>query len=280
MIRRLGRADLVLGLLLVLGAMVFVASSVSLRQQKRVNASAEIQVALPLFVQVVMAGGDRFLAANLGAIRALITETAKMQPDEYKILAKVQVDASWLNPAHEDNYYIASAILPWNDQVDAAQTVLRRASLARPFDYQPAFYYAFNLIQFKGDVTGASQWLRTAAAKLPDDNERLVMENFAARWLDKADDLGLAIAVVESMAKQAKRKDFRNYLLLRVQRLREMLALRQAAETYRQKTGQPAQTFDQLVAAGLIAQLPVDPFGIGYSIDSNGIPVFSSVKKK
>jgi hypothetical protein len=278
--RHLRRADLVLGLLLVLGAALFLAASVSLRQQKRVNVSAEIEVALPLFVQVVMAGGDRFLAANLGAIRALITETAKMRPDEYKILAQVEVDASWLNPAHEDNYYIASAILPWNDQVDPAQTVLRRASLARPFDYQPAFYYAFNLIHFKRDVTGASQWLHAATAKLPDDNERLVMENFAARWLDKADDLGLAIAVVESMAKQAKRKDFRNYLLQRVQRLRDLLALRQAAETYRQKAGQPAHTFDQLVAAGLIAQLPVDPFGIGYSLDSNGIPVFGSAKKQ
>jgi len=280
MMRRASRADLALGFLLVLGAALFATASIFLREQKRVNASAEIQVALPLFVEVVMAGGDRFLAANLGAIRALITETAKMPPDEYKILAKVQVDASWLNPAHEDNYYIASAILPWNGQVDAAQTVLRRASLSRPFDYQPAFYYAFNLVQFKGDVSGASQWLRSAAAKLPDDNERLMIENFAARWLDRANDLGLAIAVVEAMAKQAKRKDFRNYLLLRVQRLRDLLALRQAAEAYRQKTGQPAQTFDQLVASGLIAQLPVDPFGIGYSIDSNGIPVFGGVNKQ
>jgi hypothetical protein len=62
------------------------------------------------------------------------------------------------------------------------------------------------------------------------------MENFAARWMDRADDLGLAIAVVESMAKQAKRKDFREYLLLRVQRLRDLMALRQAAEIFRERT--------------------------------------------
>jgi hypothetical protein len=273
------RSGLVPWLLLLLGALLFVGAGVSLRQQKRVNASPEIQVALPLFVQVFMAGGDRFLAANLGAIRALITETAKMHPDEYKILGKVQVDASWLNPAHEDNYYIASAILPWSGQLDAAQTVLRRASLVRPFDYQPAFYYAFNLMHFKGDAVGASEWLRIAAAKLPDDGERLTMQNFAARWLDKSADLGLAIAVVESMAKQAKRKDFRNYLLLRAQRLRDLLALRQAADAFRQQTGQAAQTLDQLVGAGLMAKLPVDPFGIGYSLDAGGVPVFGSEKK-
>jgi hypothetical protein len=275
---RFARINFIYGIVLLLGAGLFIVASTSLRQQKRVNASAEIQVALPLFVQVFMTGGDRFLAANLGSIRALITETAKMHPDEYQILARVQVDASWLNPAHEDNYYIASAVLPWSGQVNAAQTVLRRASLARPFDYQPAFYYAFNCVHFLTDPAGGSEWLRRAAAKLPDGDERLAMENFAARWMDKTNDLGLAIAVVESMARQAKRKDFRNYLLLRVQRLRDLLALRQAAERFREETGGPARTLEQLVRPGLLTTLPVDPFGIGYAIDSGGVPVFDSVK--
>ena len=266
-------------LLLVFGALLFAGANVLLRQQKRVDASAEIQVALPLFVQVAMTGGDRFLAANLGAIRALITETARMQPGEYRILGRVQSDASWLNPAHEDNYYIASAVLPWNGEVDAAQTVLRRASLSRPFDYQPAFYYAFNLLHFKGDAAGASEWLRGAAPKLSDD-ERLAMENLAASWLDKADDLGLAIAVVESMAAQAKRRDFRNYLLQRAQRLRDLLTLRQAAEAFRQRTGHPLESLDQLLGAGLVAVLPVDPFGVGYALDANGVPGFGSTTKK
>ncbi|MEI7428959.1 MAG: hypothetical protein WCL27_00780 [Betaproteobacteria bacterium] len=272
------RFDLSNGLLLVLGALLFVGASVDLRQQKRINASAEIQVALPLFVQVVMAGGDRFLAANFGAIRALITETAKMHPDEYKILGKVQVDASWLNPAHEDNYYVASAVLPWSGQVDATQTVLRRASLARPFDYQPAFFYAFNLVHFNGEAAQAAEWLRNAAAKLTDDDERLMLENYAARWLDKADDLGIAIAVVESMARQAKRKDFRNYLQQRAQRLRGLLLLRQAASVFQQKNGHPLKSFEQLVDAGLIARIPVDPFGVGYALDSGGIPIFGGVR--
>jgi hypothetical protein len=264
--------------LLVFGTLLFAAASLELRQQKRINASPEIQVALPLFVQVVMTGGDRFLAANLGSIRALITETAKMHPDEYKILGKVQVDASWLNPAHEDNYYVASATLPWNGQVDAAQTVLRRATLARPFDYQPAFYYAFNLVHFKNDAAQAAEWLRAAAAKLPDENERLLLENFAARWLDRADDLGMSIVVVEAMARQAKRKDFRVYLQQRVQRLRGLLALRQAASAFQQKTGRPVQSLEQLVGAGLVAGIPVDPFGVGYAIDSAGVPIFGGVK--
>jgi len=267
-----------LGLAMLLAATVFVATAQRLKSAPRQNVSIEIQVALPLFVQVFMTMGDRYLAANVAAIRALVVAPDRMQADEFKILAKVQKDVSWLNPGHEDNYYIASATLPWNGQVDAAQTVLRRASLARPFDYQPAFYYAFNLLHFKGDAVGASEWLRRAAAKLPDDDERLTMESFAARWLDKADDLGLAIAVVESMAKQAKRKDFRNYLLQRAQRLRDLLALRQAASVFKQKNGRPVESLEQLVDAGLIAGIPADPFGVGFALDSAGILVFGGVK--
>jgi hypothetical protein len=101
------------------------------------------------------------------------------------ILGQVQKDASWLNPAHEDNYYIATAILPWEGQVDPTQVILRRATLARFFDYQPPFYYAFNQVHFKGDAFGASEWLRQAAEKLPDPEERVTLADFAARWLDR-----------------------------------------------------------------------------------------------
>ena len=61
-------------------------------------------------------------------------------------------------------------------------------------------------------------------------------------------------------------------------RLKLTSNLRQATEAYRQQTGQPAQTLDQLVSAGLIAGIPVDPFGVGYALDSAGVPIFGGVK--
>ena len=158
-----------LGLLALALALCFVATAERLKTVPRQAVDLELQVALPLFVQVFMSAGDRYLAANLAAIRALVVTTDKMRPEDYRILGKIQEDASWLNPAHEDNYYIATAILPWNGELDAAQTILKRASQARQFDYQPAFYYAFHLLHFKGDAVGASAWLRAAAEKLPSD---------------------------------------------------------------------------------------------------------------
>jgi hypothetical protein len=254
---------------LVLAA-VFVATAERLKSVGRQSVSVEMQVALPLFVQVFMAAGDRNLAANIAAIRALVVSTDKMRPEEYRILGKVQEDVSWLNPAHEDNYYIAAAILPWYGELDAAQNILARASRARFFDYQPAFYYAFHLLHFKGDAVGASAWLREAAEKLPNDDERLIMQNLAARWIDKAQDIGLAIAVVDAMAKQAKRRDFRAYLEQRVARLRALQQLRIAAASFQQRHGRPLTDLRDLVSSGVIPALPRDPFGFGFALDKQG----------
>jgi len=241
----------------------------------RTRPRAEIEVVLPVFVQVALAGGDRYLAASWSSVRALVTETVRMAADEYRVLALVQRDVSWLNPAHEDNYYIATAILPWEGEVEPTQVILRRATLARPFDYQPPFYYAFNQMHFKGDALGASEWLRSAASKLADPDERLTLENFAARWLDKTQDLELAARIVDAMAAQAKRKDFAAYLRQRSQRLRDLAALRRAAATYHERYRRPLQSLDDLVRSGLIAQIPADPFGSGFAVDQTGLPVLA-----
>lgn len=252
-------------------AALFVYAQQRLESKPRLRPAGEIGVALPLFIQVALAGGDRYFAANVAAIRALVAEPSKMSAEEFHVLAKVQEDVSWLNPYHEDNYYTAAAILPWYGQFDSAQVILRRAMQARYFDYQPSFYYGFNLIHFKHDPVAASAALREAASRMPiDDNDRLMLENMAVRWLDRVDDLDMAIDVIETMAKGVNRNDFRQYLQARAQRLRLLKEVRTAAAAFRQSTGQPLRYLDELVATRLLPSIPVDPFKLGFSVDANG----------
>ena len=259
-----------LSLVALLAATIFVATAQRLKSAPRQSVRVEMQVALPLFVQVFMTVGDRFLAANIAAIRALVVDIPRMKPEEFAILAKVQEDVSWLNPGHEDNYYIAAAILPWQGEFDAAQRILARATKARRFDYQPAFYYGFNLLHFKGDAAGASAWIREAAEYLPEGGDRIQMQNLAAIWMDKAQDVDLAIRVVEAMAKQTKRRDFQRYLEMRVIRLRALQSLRGAEATYRQRFDRAPATLQDLLDTGIVASLPQDPFGFGFEIDRFG----------
>lgn len=262
-------------LMLCICGACFVLSTVQLKGESRAVVASEIEVALPMFVQVAMFGGDRYMAANLATIRALVTNTSAMKPSEYAILAQVQKDAAWLNPAHEDNYYIASAILPWNGELAAAQDILRKASVARPYDYQPSFLYAFHLYYFEQKPMLAAEWLRDAAIRLPDDDDRLALQNVAAKWADKGKDLDSAIAIVTALAKQAKRKDFRAYLETRVQRLQDLKLLRTNTELFKQRQGRELKSLDELVTYGLLSSLPKDPFGFGYELDAAGQVQFS-----
>ena len=234
-------------LLLIASLSVFAFGAQSLRLQPRHSVSVEMEVAMPRSVQVTMSGGDRFLAANIAAVRALSVHNFKMGPDQFRVLARVQEDVAWFNPGHEDNYYVASAILPWHGEVDAAQNILRAATRARPFDYQPAFYYGFNQLHFLKDPAGASKWMRDAADSLPDEGERLQMQNLAAIWLERAEDPGLAIRVVEAMAQQATRSDFRKYLIMRASRLKMLMELQAAVQAYRNKKGHAPTALGALV---------------------------------
>ena len=125
-------------------------------------------------------------------------------------------------------------------------------------------------------MLAASEWLQQAAEKLPDPEERLILQNFAARWLDRSQDLDTAARIVDAMAAQARRKDFADYLRKRAQRLRDLALLRRAATVYVERQGKPAGSLNDLLKAGLVEKLPVDPFGFGYAIDAKGLPMFSS----
>jgi hypothetical protein len=72
----------------LLCAAMFFASVQYLKTAPRQTVNVEMQVALPLFVQVFMAAGDRYLAANVAAIRALVVATEKMKPEDYAVLPR------------------------------------------------------------------------------------------------------------------------------------------------------------------------------------------------
>ncbi len=244
----------------------YITASSALRQQLRQDVSIEMQVALPRWVQVFMAGGDRYLAANLAGIRALVASTEKMDADNYHILGIVQSDAAWLNPAHQDNYYIAAAILPWNGEIAAGDYVLRKAIDGRPFDWSPIFYYAFNRMYFHHDHVDAANWLRFGAKRATDINDQYLLENLAARWYERGYDTRTAILVVESMAKGARDQEFRKYLQMRVVRLKVLLGLEKAAAEYVARFHQPASSLLELKRSGVIDRIPEDPFGFGFTM--------------
>lgn len=260
-----------LGLLVaLLGLLAYTMIVPELYARPRPPVSPEMEVAMPRFVQVLMAAGDRFLAANLAAFRALVVSTETMSAENYHILGIVQSDAAWLNPAQEDNYYIAAAILPWAGEVAATQYILRRASEARPFDSGPPFYYAFNELHFLKNPVEGAKWLLIAARHSRDEMEQIQLQQTAALWVSKGEDMELSIRLHRAMAKQTRHKAFAHFLEKRAERLENLLLLDRAIERYGDLTGKPPRKLQQLVDRAILPAIPSDPFSVVYGIDSRG----------
>lgn len=236
----------------------------------------ELAVRLPMAMQVIMAGGDRHLAANLSGFRVLVADVFRMQPGELELQAQLQKDISWLNPAHEDNYYIAAAILDQPPLIPAAQYVLRRAADARPTDWQPLFYLGFNRYYFGKDPVGAAQILLEAVPRIQEQRDSWTMQNLAARWLERGYNPADAARVVAGMADNAAPGAFKRYLNRRVARLQDLNRLRALAARFQERFGRPLRSLDELVSSGLIERIPADPLRVGYVLDAKGEPAFAS----
>ena len=257
---------------------VYIVSQRNIQPRQNSSVAPELLVSLPRSVQVLMAAGDRNLAANLAGFRVLVADSLRMNSKDYAVQGKLQQDIAWFNPSHEDNYYIAAAFLPWNGQLDASQFVLRRASDARLFDYQPVFYYAFNYYHFLRDPATAGKLLLDASNRPADQVDQWALQNLAARWLERGYQTSTAATLVEAMAKNAPPGGFKRYLGLRAQRLRTLAHMQDLARQYRDRTGRDLRDLQELVDAGLIAAIPKDPIGFGYTVSAAGEPMLKTTR--
>ena len=267
-------------IVLALALAAFVVANQRVGTLKRDAINPEFSVRLPVPAQIVMAVGDRHLAADLAEFRVLVADTFRMRPEDYALQAGLQRDIAFLNPAHEDNYYIAAAILPWGGQLDAAQYVLKQAAKARPMDYQPLFYYGFNLFHFQQNpVEGAAALLR-AVGHTHDVQDQMALQNTAALWMERGYSLAEAATRVAAMAKASPPGGFRKSLEVRANRVRTLDDLRVLARTYERLNGRPLREIGDLVRSGLLETVPKDPLRVGFAVDANGEPVFANALRK
>ncbi len=230
----------------------------------------ELRTVPSIPAQLLFAFGDRFLAANIAAWRATVIGGSGLSAETYAALSKVQENAAWLNPAHEDNYYTASAVLPWEGYVDAAQTILWRATESRQTDLLPPFLYGFNQLNFRGDVSGAVKALRVAEGKALTDGEREYFREMANRWEARGDDLSFPRRLLGKMASTARTPSLKTFLTRQLTRLEGLALLRDATRAYMEKFGRNPDTLEQLTQAGFLAELPYDSTGLGYEL-RNGV---------
>lgn len=256
-----------------IGAVVtaYLYSTVHVKELPRSKAVEQINVAISPTVQIALAGGDPYLATNLAVFRATMVSVQSLNPADYPILAKVQNDASLLNPAQEDNYYIAQGVLPWVGEHRTAINILKRASQIRTWDFMPPYFLGFNYMYFEGKFEDAGRHYKMAAGRVEGKNRDALL-NYAAKFMEKGEEPETAIQFIEGLIKSTRNQGLQQFLRARVVRLQRLIILREAAIDYQNRHQQPPAKLDDLVESGILKALPSDPLGVGYRLDEHGVP--------
>lgn len=257
------RTMLIVLLSLIAGGSIYYWGVTQLWKQRPEQRLEQMRIRLPVYVQVLMAMGDRYLASNINVMRATVVGASNLDKATYQVLGNVQLDAAFLNPGNEDNYYLASAILPWEGEVTAAQRVLALATEGRPTDPYPPFYYGFNQQYFLDDYIGAAKAVERAAARV-EGGARLSLLNIASKWYERVDDPQLAERTIATLRDSTRDEQLRAHLQRRIERVRILATLQQTVQRYREHYGKAPATLDDLRSAGLLERVPEDPLGEGF----------------
>jgi hypothetical protein len=170
---------------------------------------------------------------------------------------------SELNPCHEDNYYLANALLSYGGAASESDEVLQRATKCRWWDELPPFFYGFNQYFFKHDIPRAQQALNIAADRA-DRNEAGFRKFAVMIEVEEIEDEKVALELLKQERDKARGEKLSAMLDKRVRRLEGLVQLRDAQRSYEKRTGKALQQPGELVAAGILEQLPADPMKLGY----------------
>lgn len=178
-------------------------------------------------------------------------------------LLRGHLAVSELNSCHEDNYYLANALLAWGGAEASANGILKAAMQCRHWDFFPAFLYGFNQYFFKRNVPEAQRALEVAAERSSEN--AAAMKRFSVMiGAEEFDDEAMALAYLEEQQTKANDAALAESLQNRVDRLKGLIQLREAQSVYEANFDEPLPSPQALLNAGLIEAFPNDPLGIGY----------------
>lgn len=222
-----------------------------------------VVIAAPL--QLLLFGGDRFLAANIESVRSIATadEMGEAVESNLSFAIRTRKEVARLNPCHEDNYYLSNALLTWGGAVKEGNEILLRASECRGWDEFPAFFHGFNLFYFLHDIPGARIWLEKAAERSPENAASLRKLAIMLTAGEIKDD-DTALAYLKNERSKTSDAKLQQMLDRRIGRLEGLMLLRNAKNAYEARFNKSLGNPDALIESGVLRAFPSDPMRIGY----------------
>lgn len=182
----------------------------------------------------------------------------------YRLLDKItDIDQRFWDP-----YLFAETMLVWQaGMIEEGNQLLLKAAEHRLQDYQPYYFLGFNYFYFLKNAEKAAPYLRKAA-QIP--GAPFYLQGLAARFGLYGNDTVTAILFLDDMLRQTADPMVRRYLEKRQMALKIIHDLEQKVQAFKKTTGKLPHSFAEMIATGLLKEIPVDPYGGTFFLFENG----------
>lgn len=173
-----------------------------------------------------------------------------------------------LDPYFQDPYYFANAFLTWDaGMIRETNVLLEKGSKYRDWDWTLPFFIGFNYFYFLQDYDKAAEFLMVASRR-PGASPELA--NLASKLAFKAKKTENSITFLEEMIKKTDDESMKKLFEKRVAAFKAIFALEKAVDAYRIKFKTSPANLEELVKKKTIVEIPKDPYGGNFSLDSQG----------
>lgn len=173
--------------------------------------------------------------------------------------------------AYQDGSVFLSQAPPWGaGEPDKAAQLLEKGIQNNPEYWRLYFTLGFVHYIDRHDVHAAQEAF-LKGSKVP--GALPWMKVMAARMAEKGRDLGTSLALWQAVYEDTKDKDVKKTAASHIDSLRVdagLNELERLIQIYREKTGALPSSWMDLVRAGLLRGIPVDPTGAPYKLEANG----------
>lgn len=194
-------------------------------------------------------------------------------PPDYMSMSRLLHGAVKLDPYNMDAYYFAQSFLAWDvKQYQLANDLLDYGMKYRTWDWYLPFFAGFNSSYFLHDYSKAADYYKRAG----DLSGNELFKGLAGRYMQESGQTDLAIAYLSTMAKGERNQALKKTYLLRLDAFKEVRRIEMARDSFRESRGAMPVTIEQLTSSGFLSQLPIDPYGGQFYLESGGKVVTTS----
>ena len=174
--------------------------------------------------------------------------------------------ATTLDPQLTQGYFFAGVVIASNKEfIQKGVQFLEKALSRNSQSWEIPYWLGFNYFQL-GEFLKAAEYYQKAAKF---NDAPLFLKSNPAVFYYRAKRPDLGIIYLEGLSRSIKDPRQLEWIEIKLGWLKNIALLEDKIGQYKMLYGAPPESLEKLVAAGLLKDIPADPFGSGYYLDRN-----------